>query len=507
MFQLISMVLIYGVMMFIWSFAFLNRSHDRVNQSFLVFLSNILVWMVLNGLNEYGDGSLVTIVAKTVYWLSMVYLAVSFLFFIYRLLKKPLDWLFYLALAMNTLTVVVRYFYPMDYSDPTFWRMSYPVVAPLMSLSFSLPAIYALYLVLRQIIATKDARQRAQLSYILAGIGLALVVSVFSEYVLPTVFHITNELYLMHYAIAIFVVAIFISIMRFRLLSLRSDYIYRNLFLNASEGILIVNKSGRIVSVNNIGKQILLDEHLDAGDQVRHYIPGYQFETEYQRHEVECLLAGQKRYLSLTQYPLEELDQNSTKLLLLTDLTQQRQLQEQEKEQLLEKSTIDSLTGLLNKQYFFEKYGDHTEQSPRRKSLLFLDVDNFKMINDQYGHLVGDVVLRDLAACIKGAVRSANEMIRFGGDEFVIVLDDTGSEDAYLVAERIRNCAGALSFSGGGTTFHITLSIGVVEGDEPVNELIEKADRAMYRSKNKGKNSTTRFTDGQAGDAFHMKLG
>jgi len=506
MLQLILLVFIYGLMMFIWTFVFLNRSHDKVNQSFLVFLSNILIWMLLNYLNSFGDGSLVSLIAKTVYWLSMMYLAITFLYFVYRLLKKQLDWLFYLALGLNTLTVIIRYLYPIDYSDPTFWRMTTPVVAPLMSFTFSLPAIYALFLVFQQLIRTKDARQRAQLRYILFGIGLALVVSVFSEYVLPAVFHMEDELYLMYYAIAIFVFAIFISIMRYRLLNLRSDYIYRNLFLNASEGILIVNRYGRIVSVNNNGRQILQDENLDAGDLVTNYLPDYRFETDYQRHPVEYAVNGQTRYLELTQYPFEEEERGTTKLLLLTDLTQAHQRMEQEKEQLLEKSTIDSLTGMFNKQYLWEKYGEETEPSTRRRSLLFIDVDDFKAINDQYGHLVGDEVLRQLAACIKRTVRNTNEMIRFGGDEFVVILDDTGVEDAFLVAERIRSCANALTFSGNDSTFHMTLSIGLMEGTEPMDELIEKADRAMYRSKDKGKNSTTRFVEASGEGAFHMKL-
>jgi len=84
MLQLIALVLIYGVMMFIWTFVFLNRSHDKVNQSFLVFLSNILVWMVLNNLADYGDATMATLVSKTVYWWSMMYLSITFLFFVYR---------------------------------------------------------------------------------------------------------------------------------------------------------------------------------------------------------------------------------------------------------------------------------------------------------------------------------------------------------------------------------------------------------------------------------------
>ncbi len=505
MLQLIALVLIYGVMMFIWTFVFLNRSHDKVNQSFLVFLSNILVWMVLNNLNDYSDNTMVTLAAKTVYWLSMMYLSITFLYFIYRLLKRKIDWEFYMALGLNTLTVVVRYLYPIDYSDPTFWRLSLPVVAPLMATAFSLPAIYALYLVLKTIVSTKDKRQRTQMNYILYGIGLALVVSVISEYLLPTVFHIDEKLYLMHSAIAIFVVAIFISIMRFRLLNLRSDYIYRNLFLNASEGILIVNRSGRIVSFNRVGREILHDENLDAGDLVSHYIPDYRYEQDYHQQELVLTLGGERRYLLISQYLIDEMERDTTKLLVLSDLTQAHVRHEQEKEQLLEKSNIDPLTGLYSKQYLREKYTG-MERSSLRIALLFIDVDDFKTINDSYGHMVGDEVLRSLAACIKGNVRVENDAVRFGGDEFVVVLENTGAEEAYFVAERIRSCTGDLEFSGGEALFHITLSIGLIEGAAPLNELLDKADRAMYASKNRGKNKTTLFTEEVADGAFHMTL-
>lgn len=505
MIQLITLVLIYGVMMFIWTFVFLNRSHDKVNQSFLVFLSNIIVWMVLSNLSDYGDGTPTSLVTKTIYWLSMMFLSITFLYFIYRLLKMKIDGVFYAALALNTLTVVVRYLYPIDYTDPTFWRLSDPVVAPCMSLAFSLPAIYALYLVLRKIIMTKDKRQRKQLNFILYGIGLALVISVISEYLLPVVFHINEKLYLMHFAIAVFVVAIFVSIMRFRLLNLRSDYIYRNLFLNASEGILIINRSGRITSANRVAKELLQNPDLDAGEAAANYIPEYRFDTDYHQLEFTLVQNGQKRYLAMTQYPIDEWEKDSTKLLVLTDLTQARLMLEREKEQLLEKSNIDQLTGLFSRQYLRDKY-EGAIKCAARTALLFIDVDDFKSINDSYGHLVGDEVLRELAACIKNNVRVANDAIRFGGDEFVIVLENTSAEEAYLVAERIRSCAGELEFYGAESIFHITLSIGLIEGAAPLDELLEKADRAMYASKNKGKNKTTVFSEKGSDGSFHMKL-
>ena len=505
MVQMISLVFIYCAMMFIWTFVYLNRSHDKVNQSFLLFLSNIMVWMVLNNLDNYSDGTKLALVVKTIYWLSMMNLSITFLLFVYRLLKKKIDWLFFCALGLNTLTIAARYCYPIDYTDPMFWRMSDPVVAPLMALTFSLPAIYALYLVLQRIITTKDKRQRTQLNFILYGIGLALLVSVFSEYVLPAVFHVQDKLYLMHSAIAIFVVAIFISIMRYRLLNLRADYVYQNLFLNASEGILIINRMGRIVSINKVGKEILNDEHLDAGDFVASYIPGYRYETDYRQQEMALTLGGRRRFLLMTQYPIEEMGRDSAKILILSDLTLTRERHEQEKEELLEKSNIDQLTGLFTKQYLNEKY-IQCDQCALRTALLFIDVDDFKIINDSYGHLVGDEVLRELALCIKTNVRGSNDAARFGGDEFVVILENTGAEEAYSVAERIRSCANELEFSGGESVFHITLSIGLIEGAAPLNELLEKADHAMYASKNKGKNKTTIFTGDDPDGGYHMKL-
>ena len=207
----------------------------------------------------------------------------------------------------------------------------------------------------------------------------------------------------------------------------------------------------------------------------------------------------------MTQYPIDEWENDPIKLLVLSDLTQAKLMQQREKEQLLEKSNIDQLTGLFSRQYLRDKY-ENAGKYAVRTALLFIDVDDFKSINDSYGHLVGDEVLKELAACIKNNVRVTNDAVRFGGDEFVIVLENTSAEEAYLVAERIRSCAGELEFYGAESLFHITLSIGLIEGVAPLDELLEKADRAMYASKNKGKNKTTVFSEKGTADSFHMNV-
>lgn len=505
MLQLLSFSIIFGCMVFIWSFVFMNRSHDKVNQSFLWFLSIIIIWMVLSICSEHGDNSTFGLIVKTVYWISMMNLSVFFLLFIYRLVKRKYDALLVICFALNTLTIAARYCFPIDYSDPTFWRLTTPIVAPTMSAIFSLPAIYALMLVFLALKRAKDVRERGRLSIILLGIGLALAVSVVSEYLLPTVFHIETHLYLMYYAFLIFVAAIFISIMRYRLFNMQSDYVYRRLFQNSAEGIVIIGKNGKIISINNVAREILRDENLDAGDRISDFIHDYSYDTDYTRHEVTLMLSGQQRYLVLTQYLMDETMDDSSKLLLLIDVTSERVAQLREKDLLIEKSSIDPLTGLFNKQHLMEKYGAGGEKAVPM-SLLFLDVDDFKAINDRYGHMVGDRVLKGIADCIKAVVRSGNDTIRFGGDEFVVVLENTKVEDAYLVAERIRSCVSDLRFLDCAPELKITLSIGLIEGEAPLSELIGKADRAMYASKNKGKDATTLFRNDSTDSAFHMKL-
>ena len=505
--QLIVFASIYGVMLFIWSFVYLNKSADQLNQAFLYFLTVILVWMVLSVSNDYADQSLFGLIIKTVYWISMMNMSIFFLYFIYHLIKRKLDWLYYGMVILNTLTILARYFYPMDYSDPTFWRLSHPVVAPAMSLIFSIPALVALYLVLRRFFTVREPREHIQLAFFLGGIALALVVSVFSEYLLPTVFKVETNLYLMHIAILIFVVFTVVSIMKYRFLNIQSDYIFQKIFLKASDGIIIINKKQRVVCVNHMARTILGDEGMDSGDMITDYIADYHFGIDYKQHEIMLQKTDGTVYLNVTQYPIDTASADSTKLLIITDVTSDKLMQEREKRILIEKTATDHLTGLYSKQYFQDKYCVGLPNAcTHRLALLFIDVDNFKAINDQYGHLVGDQVLTRLAQSIRNNLRSDAEVIRFGGDEFIVIMEGMQLEAAYSVAERIRNNVLDIDFTDLSEALHISLSIGLIEGNAPVNEMLMKADMAMYRSKSKGKNATTIFYDQREEPIYHLKV-
>ncbi len=171
-----------------------------------------------------------------------------------------------------------------------------------------------------------------------------------------------------------------------------------------------------------------------------------------------------------------------------------------ERDKLEELAYTDPLTGLNNRRFFLEEAKRMIEYAKRYKepmSLIMLDIDNFKKINDEYGHDVGDIVLRELAEIIKKNTRSSDISARFGGEEFVILLPRTNEERAFLVAERIRQNFKRSKVQVDGREVETTVSIGVatLEEEDSIENLIKKADEALYEAKRSGKDKVVVFTD------------
>jgi diguanylate cyclase (GGDEF)-like protein len=131
-------------------------------------------------------------------------------------------------------------------------------------------------------------------------------------------------------------------------------------------------------------------------------------------------------------------------------------------------------------------------RSGRPLSLLFIDLDGFKAVNDTHGHLFGSRALVEAAAVIRQSARETDVVSRFGGDEFALVLPDTGGEGAFAVGERIRERIAAHKFlAGDGLDIHLTASVGVATLPDvaaSAEELVQAADKAMYQVKETGKN-------------------
>ncbi len=158
----------------------------------------------------------------------------------------------------------------------------------------------------------------------------------------------------------------------------------------------------------------------------------------------------------------------------------------------LEKLTnIDPLTGIYNRRYFYNISKELIALSKRENrelSLAMVDIDDFKQINDTYGHDVGDDILKLLVEKVNDNIRESDIFMRFGGEEFIIILPNTSSQQANVVMEKVRSVINHQKFLN---DISFTVSIGISnykKEDKDVESLFKRADLALYSAKNSGKN-------------------
>jgi diguanylate cyclase (GGDEF)-like protein len=162
---------------------------------------------------------------------------------------------------------------------------------------------------------------------------------------------------------------------------------------------------------------------------------------------------------------------------------------------LYEVSTTDMMTGLKLRHFFLEKLRDYQSmhlETGLPLSLAMIDIDHFKDVNDSYGHLCGDHVIRAVTRIIRASIRQTDTAARIGGEEFVVMLPDTDLNAAQVLGERIRRSIEDTRISWGAAEVSVTVSVGVAqflpERDLSTHSLIERSDEAMYRSKQAGRN-------------------
>ncbi len=161
---------------------------------------------------------------------------------------------------------------------------------------------------------------------------------------------------------------------------------------------------------------------------------------------------------------------------------------------LQEVSIHDSLTSLYNRRYFTERFEEEYSRAKKFElplSLLMIDIDYFKKINDTYGHLVGDIVLKEVAFIIRENVREIDFVARYGGEEFIVILPETEKKDAFVVGERIVKKVDAHSIEAFDEKVKVTVSVGVAsfpEDSRYKEPLLEAVDRALYKAKKEGRN-------------------
>jgi diguanylate cyclase (GGDEF)-like protein len=172
-------------------------------------------------------------------------------------------------------------------------------------------------------------------------------------------------------------------------------------------------------------------------------------------------------------------------LVSLVDVSDLKTIQQE----LLEASLTDSLTGLHNRRHLFVKLAEEIERAGRfdyRFSIILFDLDRFKIVNDTFGHRMGDTVLARVAATMRRSVRDVDIVGRYGGEEFLIILPYTGTAEAVAIAERVSTGVKAMSWSE--SALRVTVSGGVCEyAGTSINELVDTADHRLYLAKRTGR--------------------
>jgi diguanylate cyclase (GGDEF)-like protein len=167
-------------------------------------------------------------------------------------------------------------------------------------------------------------------------------------------------------------------------------------------------------------------------------------------------------------------------------------------------ATVDGLTQVFNRRHFDELLNKELKRFGRGRysdlSVMMIDIDNFKEINDTHGHIAGDSILKEIAMLIRSNLRETDTAARYGGDEFVVVMPDAGRDSATSKAETIRVLVACRKFSGHGGPISVTVSIGVAAYSSGApRDLLQAADLALYRAKHSGRNAVV--VDIPAGDA------
>ena len=201
--------------------------------------------------------------------------------------------------------------------------------------------------------------------------------------------------------------------------------------------------------------------------------------------------------LGVNDYLMRPVDRNELVARVRTQIRRKRYVDslKDRVQASIEMAVVDALTGLNNRRFFESHFSALLEDAIQRErplSLMILDIDHFKMVNDNHGHDAGDEVLKAFASRVKRVIRTADLMCRMGGEEFVIVMPNTPLEVAELIAERARAAVQGARFQidASGRSIPVTVSVGLSDRgeDDSAEHVYKRADRALYRAKNEGRN-------------------
>ncbi|MFJ7736866.1 sensor domain-containing diguanylate cyclase [Lysinibacillus sp. NPDC097287] len=260
------------------------------------------------------------------------------------------------------------------------------------------------------------------------------------------------------------------------------------------------------ISLNEHVEELFINFKDSKGISVPYLLNGRRFETNGVER-IDCILVQMKKRIDYEQ-ELRSAKRQMEAAYVAKDqaLVKLEQLHlEIEKKQtelmdmnaiLIELSVTDKLTGLKNRRFFQDKLEENItlyRETGKTFSLLILDIDHFKKVNDTYGHQVGDEVLIQLASVLKTQTREADIAARYGGEEFVVILPNSDIVESKIIAEQLRHAVELAQWQTGSLTVSIGIATFTMEDSDAT--ILKRADQALYASKENGRNRVTHIND------------
>lgn len=301
-------------------------------------------------------------------------------------------------------------------------------------------------------------------------------------------------------AFGFLVVAVAYYVALFRCNLLEIEEIFRGIvFSEINEGIIVVDDENRLVDYNNAGQEMF--KWLNSSSIGRNV---FDFEeakkilkSNPDNYEVEIIRGGQEKHVYVKKTDIKESGNRIGYVYIFQDITKQKEMIDQ----LNYMAYNDALTGINNRRKFMEEAEKELSRSKRYgryTSALMIDIDYFKGINDRYGHHAGDKVIVDIVQMCKSRLRETDLIGRYGGEEFAVLLLETGAENAVAVAEGIRARVADSEIVVRDSVINVTVSVGVatachLDEDLTLEKLVDNADKALYSAKNSGRNRVNHF--------------
>jgi diguanylate cyclase (GGDEF)-like protein len=298
---------------------------------------------------------------------------------------------------------------------------------------------------------------------------------------------------LLPFAISLMAVCYYIAIFRYDFIELQ-EMIQKFIFSESSEGVIILDQQKRLIRFNKAAQRVYdflnyknIGKKLCVFDQSMNLINNrdYLFEIMVKKDT--------DRYYEIRYIEMKGKNNTLGSIYLMKEITQQKEMIKQ----LDNLASYDSLTQIYNRRRFMEEAKNEFERNRRYNggfSILMIDIDYFKEINDVYGHTVGDEIIRMVAQGCKDRIRMTDIIGRYGGDEFCILLSHADKENAMKIAEQIRDHIEDMKFEYLNQSIKVTVSIGITtvvnanNEEFNINFLLSQADQALYRAKQSGRN-------------------